>query len=112
MSPRLILRALVIAVVLLSGCGDAAVPSAEQPFQVEILSHCGVDWQHFAYEGQLYHLKARNEPETESPPRGWKEPETVTIIEEDGRLLAIGPDGSERKLVPVSSEEPTPEPCL
>jgi hypothetical protein len=95
MSSRSILRPLVIVGALLAGCGDADVPSVEQPFQVRIFSHCGVDWQRLAYEGQLYHLKARNEVETESTTRGWKDPETVTIIEADGRLLAIGPDGSD-----------------
>ena len=108
----LIHRALVIAVVLLAGCGDAAVPSVEQPFQVELVVHCGVDWQRFEYEGQVYHLGARNEAESVNPPRGWTDPTTVTIIEEDGRLLAIGPDGSERELIPVSGEEAKQDFCI
>lgn len=103
---------LVVVAVLLSGCGDAAVPSLEQPFQVEISALCGVDWQRFTYEGEVYHLQARNDGETESYPRGWKDPTTVTIIEEDGQLLAIAPDGSERELVPVSDEEAETEPCF
>ena len=122
----MILRVVVIAVVLLSGCGDDAepsveqplpsleqpLPSLEQPFQAEIFLHCGVDWPRIAVDGQFYHLEARNEAETINPPRGWSDVETVTIIEGDGQLLAIGPDGSERELVPVSSEEAQPDICV
>jgi hypothetical protein len=59
----------------------------------------------------MYRMQARSEAETESPPRGWSDPAVITVIEDDGRLLAIGPDGSERELTAVSPEE-TPGGCL
>lgn len=100
------------AIVLLTGCaGSSPSMASETPFQLSLMVHCGIGWQVIEYEGSKYRVQARDESETESPPRGWSDPAVITVIEVDGRLLAIGPDGSERDLKAVSPEETT-APCF
>ena len=106
------MRAFLVAILLLTACTESSSPSAlETPFQVRVTVICGVEWTVIEYEGAKYRMRALNRSETESPPRGWQEPAIITIIEEDGRLLAIGPDGSERELVRTHPDATT-EPCL
>ena len=107
------MKPLLTATLLLTACSASSTPSAplETPFQVSVVVHCGVEFSTFEYEGSRYRMQARNQAETETSPRGWSGRAVITIIEDDGRLLAIGPDGSERELIPVSPEE-TPGFCL
>jgi hypothetical protein len=104
---------LTATTLLLTACSASSSPSAlETPFQVSVVVHCGVGWQTIEYEGSMYRMQARNEAETVNPPRGWSDPVVITVIEDDGRLLAIAPDGSERELIPVSPEETPSGGCL
>jgi len=108
------MKRLLAATLLLTSCSTSTTPSAplETPFQVSLTVHCGVEWQTIEYEGSMYRMQARNEAETVNPPRGWPDPVVITVIEEDGRLLGIAPDGSERELVLVGPEETPSGGCL
>ena len=106
------MRSFLAVAVVLAACSSTPSPSPETAFHLEISVHCGIDWSVFEYEGATYRIQPKNELETINPPPGWSDVEVVTIIEDDGQLLAIGPDGSERPLIEVRGADASPELCI
>jgi hypothetical protein len=88
--------------------GGGVIPEPEPPpvgpslgpNQVEIVTHCGLDFPRIEWDGTLW--KFDIEDPQPNPPWGWANPTDVITIEPgpDGPI-AIGPDGSRWQLIPA-----------
>ena len=86
--------------------GAPEAPPEPEPLasdEVEIVTHCGLDFARVEYEGQTWKFDVRDEP---NAPPGWGSNTAVIRLRPGPNgPIAIGPDGSEWQLIPAVDEE-------
>jgi hypothetical protein len=103
--------------MVLAGCGaveldGSSASNSATPLpsgHIEIVTHCGLDFVRIEYQGATWRFDVSDQG---SEPEGWGFNTTVVqIIPGDSGPVVIGPDGSERRLIPADPAE-TPGMCL